>query len=70
MVPKYRCEVRREIKTVEISPIKEFKEGKTNKMIGKVYKISLLLDNSVPEKRPIIELIITIIIDSLKIFLK
>jgi hypothetical protein len=39
-------------------------------MIGKEYKILSLLDNSVPEKRPIIELIITIIIDSLKIFLK
>ncbi len=66
----YRWEVRRDTRTVDISPIKEFKDGKTNKIIGKLDNTRSLLDKSVPEKSPITELIKTIIIDSLKIFLK
>jgi hypothetical protein len=66
----YRWEVKRELNTVDISPINEFKDGKTISIIGKLYKILLLLDNIVPEINPNSEDIITIIIDSLKIFLK
>ena len=62
--------MRREIKTVEISPIKEFKDGKTNNIIGKLDNTRSLLERSVPEKSPITELIRTITTDSLKIFLK
>ena len=66
----YRWEVRRETRTVDISPIKEFNDGKTNKIIGKLDNTLSLLDRSVPEKSPITELIRTTITDSLKIFLK
>jgi hypothetical protein len=55
---------------VEISPIKEFNEGKINKIIGKLYNTSWLSERNVPEINPNIEEIITTIIDSLKILLK
>jgi len=66
----YRWEVRRDTRTVDISPIKEFKDGNTNKIIGKLDNTLSLLDRSVPEKSPTTELIRTTITDSLKIFLK
>ena len=69
-VPKYKWEVSRDTSTVEMLPISEFREGNTNKIIGKLANICSLLDNTVPEKSPITELIKTTIIDSLKIFLK
>ena len=62
--------MRRETRTVDISPTKEFKDGRTNNIIGKLDNTLSLLDKSVPEKSPITELIRTITTDSLKIFLK
>lgn len=70
IVPIYKCEVKRDINTVEISPIREFNDGNTKRIIGKLYNTSSLPDKSVPENSPIIDDNITIIIDSLNIFLK
>lgn len=67
--PIYRWEVSREIKTVEMSPIKEFNEGKIKSNTGIVYNISSLKDNRVPENNPINEEMTTIARDSLSIFL-
>ena len=50
--------------------IKKFKDGRTNKIIGKLDNTFSLLERSVPEKSPTTELIRTTITDSLKIFLK
>ena len=52
-----------------MSPINEFKAGRTNKIIGKLYNKSSLNERNVPVKIPIIDDNITIMIDSLNIFL-
>lgn len=70
MVPIYRWVVNLDTKTVDISPIKEFNAGNIKRKIGIVYRISLLEDSKVPENKPKIEDKITIITDSLKIFIK
>jgi hypothetical protein len=55
---------------VEISPTSEFNEGRTNKIMGKVYNTASLFESIVPENKPIIDDINTIRMDSLNIFLK
>ena len=66
----YRWVVNLDTSTVDISPIREFKEGKINIIIGIAYRISLLIDNKLPETKPIKDEMTTIIIDSLIILTK
>lgn len=65
IVPIYKLEVRRDTKTVDISPIKEFNEGNIKRIMGIVYKISSFEDNKTPVNKPNIDDNITIAIDSL-----
>jgi hypothetical protein len=62
--------VKRDTKTVEISPTRELREGNIKRIIGIVYKISLFEDKKLPEKIPNIDEITTIANDSLNTFLK
>ncbi|MFX1554618.1 MAG: hypothetical protein ACFFBV_11885, partial [Promethearchaeota archaeon] len=55
-------------RTVDISPIKEFKAGIIKSNIGIEVNTALFEDNKVPETSPNKEDRITMIIDSLKIF--
>lgn len=68
-VPIYRCVVNRDTRTVDISPIKEFKAGIIKSNIGIVVNSASLEDNKVPEISPNNEDKITMIMDSLKIFM-
>ena len=53
-----------------MSPINEFRDGSIKRIIGNAYRISSFKAKKVPEINPISEEIITMINDSLKIFLK
>ena len=59
-----------EIKTVEISPVNEFKAGKITVIIGNPYKILKLVVKTDPVNNPILDEIITINTDSIIILLK
>ena len=55
IIPIYKWVVSLEIKTVEISPVNEFKAGKITVIIGNPYKILKLVVKTDPVNNPILD---------------